>query len=473
MSRPLAGERYLKNRGGWYYYYRHVPTRLRAFYSGGTIRLALGTQSAEVARVRRDELVEADNDYWSQLKLSLELEAAGEPMDTSHAKKRYDIAKARALSAGFKFRPMDQLADPSQIEEIVRRMLSLDKSAASDGSLNPATIDAVLGGVEEPIVTISQAMEIYQTEIMRADLRGKSPAQLKLWKQTKNRSLRYFVDVMDDMDMNQISREDAQSYFKWWNDQVQPDDPDEKPKSPKTANKHFGDMRDLYGKYFAYMGDEDRPNPFRNLSFKTRKGRSKKRPPFSNDWVRNKILTTGAMDGLTPEIFLVVCILIETGCRHGEVINLRPEDIKLDASVPHIRVAERDDRVHKTDAGTIREIPLVGVALEAAKRAPNGFPKYHDKTNSFSAAASAAFTRRKLFETPDHVMYSFRHAFEDRMKEAGIDVELRMLLMGHDNSRPEYGTGGSMNYRRAEMLKIVHPFPKDFFAAFDVAHGAL
>ena len=136
------------------------------------------------------------------------------------------------------------------------------------------------------------------------------------------------------------------------------------------------------------------------------------------------------MDGLTPEIFLVTCILIETGCRHGEVI-------RLDDAVPHIRVAERDDREHKT--------------------------------NSFSAAASAAFSRRKLFETQDHVIYSFRHAFEDRMKEAGIDFELRMLLMGHDNRRPEYGTGGSMKYRQLALEKIMHPFPDDFFAAFDAS----
>ena len=472
MTRAQNGERYLKNRGGWYYYYRHVPTRLRPFYAGATIRLALGTQSAEVARVRRDELVEADNDYWGQLKLSLDLEAAGEPMDTSHARKRYDVAKARALAAGFKFRSIDTLADPSQLDDIVRRLSHIEKTAASDGSLNPETIDAVLGGVEAPDVTVSEAMNIYQSEIMRSVLRGKSPAQLKLWTATKDRSLKYFVDIMGDLAMNKITREDAQSYFKWWNDQVQPDDPEEKPKSPKTANKHFGDMRDLYGKYYSYMGDEDRTNPFRNLSFRTKKSKAKKRPPFSDDWVRSKILVKGGLDGLLPELFLTICILIETGCRPGEVINLRPEDICLDADVPHLRVAEREDRQHKTDAATIREVPLVGVALEAAKRAPKGFPRYHDKSNAYSAAVSAAFSRRKLFETPDHVLYSFRHSMEDRMKEAGVDYELRLLILGHENKRPEYGTGGSLTYRRNALMSVMHPYPDDFFAALDASFSA-
>ena len=177
----INGRRALpEKRAGWYYYYRHVPVRLRPFYDGNTIRIALGTKSAEVARVRRDELLEADDDYWIQLKLSLDLESAGERMDTSHAEKRYPVAKARALSACFRFRPIDQLADPSQIEDIVRRLLSLEQKAASNGSLNPEMIDAVLGGVEEPRVLVGEAVDIYQTEIAMPDLVKKSPEQKRL-----------------------------------------------------------------------------------------------------------------------------------------------------------------------------------------------------------------------------------------------------------------------------------------------------
>jgi hypothetical protein len=44
------------------------------------------------------------------------------------------------------------------------------------------------------------------------------------------------------------------------------------------------------------------------------------------------------------------------------------------------------------------------------------------------------------------------------MQEAGIDYGLRCILMGHATSRPEYGDGGSLKYRRDELLKIAHPF---------------
>lgn len=51
------------------------------------------------------------------------------------------------------------------------------------------------------------------------------------------------------------------------------------------------------------------------------------------------------------------------------------------------------------------------------------------------------------------------------MLEAGLDYGLRCLLMGHKNSRPLYGDGGSMEYRRDELLKIAHPIDDRFISS--------
>lgn len=48
------------------------------------------------------------------------------------------------------------------------------------------------------------------------------------------------------------------------------------------------------------------------------------------------------------------------------------------------------------------------------------------------------------------------------MLEAGLDYGLRCTLMGHKNTRPQYGDGGSLEYRRREMLKTAHPVTDDF-----------
>ena len=89
------------------------------------------------------------------------------------------------------------------------------------------------------------------------------------------------------------------------------------------------------------------------------------------------------------------------------------------------------------------------------QRCPNGFPRYRDKSAQLSATLNKMFKAKSLFPTPEHRIYSFRHAFEKRMLEAGLDYGLRCKLVGHFNNRPEYGDGGSLAFRRDELAKIV------------------
>jgi hypothetical protein len=44
------------------------------------------------------------------------------------------------------------------------------------------------------------------------------------------------------------------------------------------------------------------------------------------------------------------------------------------------------------------------------------------------------------------------------MKEAGLDEELRRILMGHAIDRPRYGSGGSLKWRMGELKRIELPF---------------
>ena len=168
-----------------------------------------------------------------------------------------------------------------------------------------------------------------------------------------------------------------------------------------------------------------------------------------------KILKPGVFDGLNNQAKLIVYALIETGCRPSEIANLTAEDIHLDVDVPYISIRPKAKRQLKSKSSK-RDIPLVGVSLEAIKQAPDGFPHYRDKSSLLSSSLMKAFRVRNLLETERHTIYSFRHAFEKRMLEGGLDYGLRCTLMGHKNSRPEYGDGGSLEFRRDELLKITH-----------------
>ncbi len=304
---------------------------------------------------------------------------------------------------------------------------------------------------------MSEAFQLYLDEIAFDEQYNKSPKQKYSWEKIKRTSINYFIDVIGDLAMSDISREDALAYRTWWMERMIPREEGEKPAKPNTANRHIGNMRTLYEAYFAHKGDETRLNPFRKMFFK---GESRVDvPPFENDWVRKRILKPGVFDELRWELRCIIYVLIETGCRTSEICNLMPEDIRLDANIPFIRIRPRQDREIKTET-SIRDIPLVGVALEAMRAAPEGFPYYRDRGELVSANLMKAFRQRELFPSTDHVIYSFRHAFEKRMLEAGLDYGLRCTLMGHKTDRPAYGDGGSMEYRRDELLKIAHPVPE-------------
>ena len=179
--------------------------------------------------------------------------------------------------------------------------------------------------------------------------------------------------------------------------------------------------------------------PLSDLSLKEDEG--KIRPPFSDKWIRDRLLAEGALAGLNAEARCILLAMINTGGRPGEIANLKPKRILLDVDIPHI-VIEPDDRQVKTRHSR-RVIPLTGVSLEAIRTFPGGFPRYHDNP-SLSATVNKFLRQNGLMETEHHVLYSLRHSFEDRMLAAGVDDRIRRDILGHSLTRERYGAGASL-----------------------------
>ena len=234
----------------------------------------------------------------------------------------------------------------------------------------------------------------------------KSPAQRRSWENSKRIGINYFIEAIGDLNMTDITREHAIEFRNWWAKRIKQGDENGKRPTPYTANRRIGSLRTLYEKYFAYVGQEDRGNPFRKLSFKDTK--TKKRPPFSVDWVRSKILNSNALSGLNKEAKSIVLTLIETGARPSEICNLRAENIHLDCPVPYIEIIEQSNREVKASASN-RTIPLVGISLEAMKSYPNGFPRYFDKDTHLSNTLMGYFKDNGLLESDKHKILSLIH----------------------------------------------------------------
>jgi hypothetical protein len=101
-----------------------------------------------------------------------------------------------------------------------------------------------------------------------------------------------------------------------------------------------------------------------------------------------------------------------------------------------------------------RDVPLVGMALDAMRRHPDGFPRYFDKGSNLSATLMKHFKKRELLPTEKHSIYSFRHSFKDRLKAVEAPEELIDELMGHVVDKPKYGDGYGLKLK-AKYLQAI------------------
>lgn len=439
---PISGQdadRYLKQRGSRWHYVRRVPSHAQGWDGRQLIQISLKTSSLEVARLKRDALERADELYWSGV-------ADGQAADTAIAV--YTAAKKRAQALGFEYFTASTIASSLSVDDIVERVAAVQQTKGREAP-------ALLGACEEPRLDVRAAMEFYLDTMAADEARGMSEHQLGQWRKVKRYAAEDFVAAVGNKTLLEITRSDAQRYYRYWLDRIEGRKGD-RPISANFANRNFGNMRKLFRTYANWLA-LDVKNPFDGLSFSKRKSDTGIVPPFETRWIEERLLEPSTLGRLNREARLIFLALIETGCRPSEICNLEADNIRLSDAVPHIAIRYRADRQIKTEA-SVREIPLLGVSLEAFRRAPNGFPRYKDKETNLSAVLMKSLRSADLLPTPSHGVYSLRHAFEKRMQEAGLDYDLRCRLMGHANSRPRYGDGGSLAWRREQLSQITLPF---------------
>ena len=164
------------------------------------------------------------------------------------------------------------------------------------------------------------------------------------------------------------------------------------------------------------------------------------------------MLAFGALDELNAEAADILRIMINTGARPSEITGLQSQHIKLDVPIPYIEI-RAEGRSLKTHYSA-RDLPLVGVALEAMQRHPNGFPRYRDKTPSWSGLVAKYLRNNGLLENPKQSPYCLRHSLSDRLQNQGCEDRTRKEIMGH---RPEsiiYGSGSTLAIKAQWLEKI-------------------
>ncbi|RWR34653.1 hypothetical protein D2T29_03670 [Sinirhodobacter populi] len=123
-------------------------------------------------------------------------------------------------------------------------------------------------------------------------------------------------------------------------------------------------------------------------------------PAFSREWVPGKILAIDALAKLNAEAADVLLMMINTGLRPSEITDAPLSDFFTDAENPFHRVAPNGRQLKVQH--TRRNIPLLGVSLDAAKRivARGGIQKYRHKAGSGSNLVNKFMKNNGLKETP-------------------------------------------------------------------------
>ena len=426
------------DRGRWYWVKR-VPRRFQGLVRGADgrpesqVRQTLHTDSRSEALRKAAQVEAARLAEWEAL-------AAGHAAD---ARRHYEAARALAAARGVAYRPVEALA-AGDLAGVVERVLQLGRAGQLTASR--AEVEAMLGAVPEALPTLGEVLAEH-VEATRAGRLKKSPQGEKHWRQGRERAVREFLAVIGgDRPVDQITRAEALKFREHLAARVTAGG-----FSAGAANKQIGHLNSVWQEWTRRHG-HDLPSPFAGLRLPG--GGSGRRPPFSPAWVRDRLLAPGALDGMNDQARDVLLVMVNTGLGPSEIIGAGAGDWQLGHHIPHVRIHDAARELKVGHCG--RDIPLLGVTLEAGRRIAErgGVPRSADKATHWSNAANKYLRGRGLLETPAHSAYSLRHYVEDALLDAGVDERVRVDILGHKYGRPRYGVGGGLEARRAALARI-------------------
>ena len=206
-------------------------------------------------------------------KLNSELEAFWRASANGPAREqltRYDDARRYARTPGFEYVENDQLLQ-FPIERLLERLEALAGKRLAD---KPAARAAMLG-TEKPLT--------------------------------------------------EVTHDDGLDYVEWWRGRIVKGDG-----LPKTAHKDIGHLSCML-KDVNVRRRLNIPDIFKGL--KLRGETEKSRVPCDTDFIQNKLLAAGALDGLNEEAWHVIYVVADTGMRPSEVVNLTENEICLDVAI--------------------------------------------------------------------------------------------------------------------------------------------
>ena len=201
------------------------------------------------------------------------------------------------------------------------------------------------------------------------------------------------------------------------------------------------------------VDDADRRDPFTAEQIKT----LFQSAPWDRPWEQNRD---------HPARYWVPLLCLFQGFRLKEAVGLRAEDISVEEGIPVIKLIPNDARTLK-NAAARSTLPIHPELLRL------GFPQFAAQCGSgylFPAEVEqgvghrlsswfSSHVRAKGFEGRKLGMHSFRHGFEDRLREAGLPERTAAALSrrSEGGAKKGYGDGLSLRTKLEALERVTYP----------------
>ncbi len=422
---------HLKQIGDVWHYQRRRPKEFVDVEKRALIRFSLKTRDFNQAKILAAQQSAELDIQWQNAK------ERGVSIDSDNAIKRFTTATAITRDLELDYKPASEITDDELLKRL--RMLVLGENTLGEQK-------AILGLIEEPLISLPQAFDRFW-DYIQDEWMALNKDQIRVKRNIYLKAIRSFEKAVGLIPLHELERKHAMAFRAWWLKRIE-----RKGLKPYTANREINCLRRMVATNFD-IDCVERPNPFQRVRLKDTKERS--RQPFATEFIKNVLLEPNALSGLKPGLEILVRMLINTGARPSELLGLELADIDLTAPVPFIHIRSNKTHALKT-AHSERQIPLVGVSLQAAKKlvAGSGWGKWQGKNMYATGQINKYFRQSGLVTEKDKSLYSLRHWFQDQLTKNDVVDRAQAQLMGHKFQRPKYGFGKELS----ELKVIIEKF---------------
>jgi integrase len=429
---------YIQRRGETYQFYMRIPVHLHGHYGKMRIRQSLNTKDERDAMREGEKLAR---------KYRAEFKALSQGVKTTPADM---VLAGKALAEQYGLDEfIDHVIDPLRAKYAQGDDLAYNDAAPSD-YLSPQQIEAWKFLVNANATKLSNAFDLY----LKTHKRGNDPAFVEKQKRDWNA----LIAIVGDIEFSELSRDHARHVVEVLL---------ERGKKTTTVRRTITSLSAITAAAIRELAIV-RSNPFEKLGIQG-EGEDAKESVVADHAQLQQIVTAMRSDTQSTPTLLIL-MQLEIGARIGELSGLAVDDVVLDHDIPHIVIRKHPWRTLKTKVSE-RRVPLVGIALEAARNAlalprdatgedkGKGLFRQYAQERGNDSASAAVNKRLKSWGMTSH---SFRHTMEDRLREAGCPEDMRNTIQGHTNgsAAEKYGKGFTLRAMRDWMNKVALPVTK-------------